>query len=155
MLVFLGLIAFVRVSYGEKLDQQSATRRDVLFYASHACEGGAPPGTNAGVDGATPDINAGAADKVGGKTREDSANALDRNWNMASASRDSNVYGTTVVDANARDQKGDSIRYEKVPLKRAIHAESHVACNEKRYDNPWTAWLSYGVDWAKSGGGIF
>ena len=39
LLVFMGLIVFMRKSYGAKLDIQQTTRANVLYYASHGCTG--------------------------------------------------------------------------------------------------------------------
>ena len=38
MLGFLGLIVWVRMAYGTKLDYQQLTRSTTLYSASHACE---------------------------------------------------------------------------------------------------------------------
>lgn len=154
MLVFFGLIVFTRNSYAEKLDLQQGTRSEVLYYASHACEGNRPQGIQTGSE--SEDVGGegqAKAEQVGNRTPERSAAALGRSWNTASASRDSRVNGIMTVDQNARGG-GGAMNLQRTPISRSVHAESTVACNEKRYDNPWTAWVKYGVDWAKSGGGI-
>ncbi len=153
MLVFFGLIVFTRNSYAEKLDIQQGTRSDVLYYASHACEGGRPNVTTGSESEDVGGEGGAKAEGVGSRTSEPGAAALGRSWNTASSSRDSRVNGVMTVDRNATGG-GGAIQLQRAPISRSVHAESTVACNEKRYDNPWTAWVKYGVDWAKSGGGI-
>jgi hypothetical protein len=151
MVVFLGLISFTRGAYGEKLDQMSSTRRDALYFASNGCEGGAPPNTQTASDGTSP-LTAGTeeADNVASKLRSSEQGGVDRSWNMARTTRSSQVGGNASVDRG-----GGRINLQRTPLTSDIETTSELACNERVYDNQWTALFSFAIDFAKSGAGAF
>jgi len=154
MLVFLGLTMFIHNSYDEKLASQTSTRAQVLYYASHNCEGGVPEqmsvqlGTK--TSGSAAGKQAGEADPGGGndgdkpaqKLGEDTKAGLSRGWNLANTHRETTVGGTAV-----QEQK-------KVSLSAPVTSNSEAACNEKRFDNNWTAVFGYIKGFIKSGGGI-
>lgn len=149
MLVFMGLISYTRQSYGMKLDLQSQTRANTLFYSSHGCEGaknGAEPSTGGAVPGDNP--AAGPAAKTG---QEGSA-AASRSYNTASASLTKRASFQATWDKNAKGQNA-SINLQKETFSREVHAGSKVTCNEKKYDNQWTAWAKFGADFAMNLGG--
>lgn len=149
MLVFLGLIMFTHKSYEAKLDKQAGTRAAVLYYASHACSGEPPEGVVPQVtddlDPGIPDL-AGQTAKVGAaaqKLRPSEQAGLNRSHNLVRARpADTTIYGTTVND-----------RQTSV-LKRSIHAESEVGCNEKIYGSNWTGVFGYAKNFIKSRGGF-
>ena len=154
MLAFLGLTMFIHNSYDEKLASQTSTRAQVLYYASHNCEGGVPEemsvqlGTK--TSGTKTGATAGEADPGGGNDGEkpaqklggDTQSALKRGWNLANTSRSTTVGGTAV-----QEQK-------KVSFSAPVSSNSEAACNEKRFDNNWTAVFGYIKGFIKSGGGI-
>lgn len=153
-LVFMGLIVWSRKAYGMKLDEQMGTRSSVMYFASHGCEGGVPgPGVSLGSNSAPTDSRE-AAESGAGKASVPNKKAADRQWNSASSVSDKTASWQTVWDVNARGQNA-SIQYGKQSLVSKIHAESHVTCNEKKYDNQWTAWFQFGLDFVKRGfGGV-
>jgi hypothetical protein len=146
MLVFIGLIMWVHKSYSVKLDKQFGTRSQVLYYASHDCEGdpgalktetnGDDPGNANGGGGGDPLAPAGKMDP---KTSA----GVSRSWNLAKAKP-----ADTDVDGRAIDDR------KPVFLSRKISAGSEVACNEKRYDSSWKGVLGSIGSFAKSGGGF-
>lgn len=166
MLCFLGLNIWAENVYGGKLDQASSTRRDVLYYASHGCEGGNDTDVDTytqaslkGVSGKainTEDLNVqppAAATRIGNNFNNTAAGgggingAVSRSWNTASGGKGpQTVSGSTVVGDN-------SIFVKKKALSVDLGTNSWSACNEKKYDNAWTAFFQFGWDFLKSGAG--
>lgn len=143
MLVFIGLIMWSNKSYEAKLDKQAGTRTQVLYYASHNCEGNPDSMTLAGQNDDPTNGAGAAADKPSSKLDEKSSAGVSRNWNLAKAKPvDTEIGGSAVLDRRT------------VLMKRKISAGSEVACNEKRYDSPWTAIFQFIAGFAKSGGGF-
>lgn len=142
MVIFLGLTVFTYRGYDEKLAQQTTTRSEVLYYASHNCEGAAPASVSKQGDSADVTDGDTSADGPGSKLRESERAGLDRNYNMASAQRSSVVRGTAVEDRRT------------IGLSRPISSMSKVACNEKRFDNRWTGIFGFIGGFARSGGGF-
>jgi hypothetical protein len=143
MLVFLGCIVFSYRSYDKKLSIQTSSRSSVLSYASHNCEGGAP--TEVSLQGGEADINADTSqlDSAAGELRDSERAGTSRTLNIAHSSASAQVSGSAVVSAT-----------QKAPLQRTVSAKSGVACNEKRYDNQWTALIEFAVNFAKTGAGL-
>jgi hypothetical protein len=156
MLVFLGLTMWIHNSYDEKLASQTSTRAQVLYYASHNCDeevpselavqlgtktSGSTPGKSS-QDGDTSDGNAGAADHASEKLGGDTQEGLKRSWNLVKTHRDTSVAGTAVQDR------------QKVSFSVPIASNSEAACNEKRFDNSWTAVFGFIKGYIRSGGGI-
>ena len=147
LLVFLGLIMYVHKGYAAKMDKQMGTRAGTLYYASHACDGTPPEATVPIVDAADPnagDPNQQKADKAAGKLDASERAGIDRSLNLVRAQPSDTLISPTRV---IRD--GQSYF-----LTRKIKAASEVACNEKRYDNPWTSVFQFIVSYARSGGGF-
>lgn len=166
MLMFLGLNLWAEKVYGGKLDQASSTRRDVLYYASHGCE----ETNSVDVDNYTTDtlkgisgsaINADslnvpppdtARDRVGGNFNNSPAGqgisgAVSRDWNTASGGKGpQNVNGSAVIGEG-------SIFVKKRALSVDLGTNSWAACNEKKYDNQWTAFFQFSWDFLKRGAG--
>jgi hypothetical protein len=152
MLVFLGLTMWVHNSYDEKLASQTSTRAQVLFYGSHNCEEEVPEemsvqlGTK--TSGSASSSTSDSADPAPGegagvsKTPPTAEEGLKRSWNLVRTHRDTTVGGTAVQDR------------EKVAFSVPITSNSEVACNEKRFDNDWTAVFGFIKGFLKSGGGI-
>lgn len=147
LLVFLGLIMYVHKGYATKMDKQFGTRSGTLYYASHNCDGTAPDATVPIVEDADPNAGDPAqqkADKAAGKLDANERAGIDRSLNLVRAKpADTQLSPTHVV----RD--GQSYF-----LSRKIKAASEVACNERRYDNPWTSVFQFIVSYARSGGGF-
>jgi hypothetical protein len=166
MLVFLGMNIWAGQVYGGKLDQANSTRRDVLYYASHGCEQTNPTdadtytqSTLSGISGAA--INAEnlnvpppdqARDRVGGNFEGTTAGqgingAVSRSWNTASGGKGpQEVSGSTLVGDN-------SILVQKRALSVNLGTNSYAACNEKTYNNQWTAFFEFSWDFLKRGAG--
>ena len=151
MLVFLGLTMWVHNSYDEKLASQTSTRAQVLYYGSHNCEEEVPEemsqqlGTKTSGTGnsATPqnsDPNGGAS--TGTKEPPTAEGGLKRSWALAYTHRDTSVGGSAVQDRT------------KQTFTVPITADSEVACNEKRFDNNWTAVFGFIKSFIRSGAGI-
>jgi len=154
MLVFLGLTMFVHNAYDEKLASQTSTRAQVLYYGSHNCEEEAPEdvatqlGTKSGGGGVAKE--GGESDQGGGSAGSNEAGHLDGNvqaglsktYNVVKSHRDGTVAGTAVQDR------------EKVSFSAPVQANSEAPCNEKRYDNSWTAVFKFIPGFLMSGGGI-
>lgn len=139
MLGFLGLIQWARMAYGAKLDMQQQTRSDVLYNASHACEGGADSG---GSLGGAPAGGAGPTQGVGQSTT---------NWNVAKSSNSGSVSFSSIMDTNAGS---GAINYGRRQLVSNISAKSTCVCNEKKYENQLTAWISFGLNFLGNAGGF-
>lgn len=152
MFVFLGMNLWVARTYGGKLDQANSTRRDVLYFASHACKGqSGDPDTYAvpGLKGnAGPAISSseglGSAegadkiDQVGGQVGA----GVERSWNSVSGGKSGNV-------------RGDAATWmTKTPLAANLTTNSYATCNEKRYDGV-ASLFSFGFDFLKSAAGVF
>jgi hypothetical protein len=152
MLVFLGLTMWIHNSYDEKLASQTSTRAQVLFYASHNCEEEVPEemsvqlGTKtsgSGNDTGSESSDPAPGEKTGvSKTPPTAEGGLKRSFNLVRTHRDTTVSGTAVQDR------------EKVAFSVPIASNSEVACNEKRFDNDWTAVFGFIKSFIKSGGGI-
>lgn len=148
MLVFLGMIVFAGKAYGAKIDQAAQVRSDVLYYASHGC-GELPENASAtstgGDEGAavTPDAETSEATSRAAKIGGNETSALERKWNMATSSAERTVDGEAIVDL------------KKVAISTRVKTDSWVACNEKTYGDMWTGLVDFGVDWVKSGAGVF
>jgi hypothetical protein len=150
LLVFLGFIVYFRKAYGAKLDLQQTARANVLYYASHGCtgDGGTASQGTGSVEGSPPAENAAKKANVANKA------AASRKWNTANASASEVVSWQTVWDVNAKGGSS-AIDLQKQKLGRTITAKSTVTCNEKKYDNQWTAWFQFAVDWVGRGfGGV-
>ncbi|HVJ94735.1 MAG TPA: hypothetical protein VM580_33340 [Labilithrix sp.] len=142
MLVFLGLIVWTRNSYGMKLDLQQTTRSNVLFYASHGCEGA---GGSSQVGG-TVDASGEDALKAAQKTDLPDKAAANRSFNTASASASGVSSWQAIWNGG-----GNAMNLQKHGLSRTINATSKVVCNEKTYSSPWTAWFQFGIDFVNRG----
>lgn len=166
MLVFLGMNVYAENVYGGKLDQASSTRRDVLYYASHGCE--ETNGTD--IDTYTQDSLRGisgnainseninepppdpARDRIGGNFEGTQAGqgisgAVSRNWNTASGGKGpQTITGSALVGQ-------DSILVTKKAMAVNLGTNSHSACNEKTYNNQWTAFFQFSWDFLKRGAG--
>lgn len=154
MLVFLGLTMFVHNSYDEKLAAQTSTRAQVLYYGSHNCDEEAPEevasqlGTK--TSGGAAGTETGDANQGGPPAGQNEKNHLDGNvqaglsktYNVVKSHREGTVAGTAVQDR------------EKVPFSTPVQANSEAPCNEKRYDNSWTAVFKFIPGFLMSGGGI-
>jgi hypothetical protein len=154
MLVFLGLTMWVHNMYDEKLAAQTSTRAQVLWYGSHNCEEEAPEnvatqlGTKSSGGGANK--AGGESDQGGGGAGGNEAAHLDGNvqaglsktYNVVSSHRDGNVAGTAVQDR------------QKISFSGPVQGNSEAPCNEKRYDNSWTAVFKFIPGFLMSGGGI-
>lgn len=153
MLIFMGLIVWIRQAYGMKLDMQQRTRSDVLYYASHGCEntggGIGKPGGGGTVPG-----TGGPAGQAAGKTNLPDSAAVSRKWNSATATLKTSVTSQATYDKNAGSSKSSSIEYGKLVLKANVSASSLITCNEKKYKSQLTAWLQFGLDFIKTGGGV-
>jgi hypothetical protein len=155
MLIFMGTTMFAHRSYDMKLAQQASTRSEVLFYASHNCEENAPgemaqqlgASASSGTGKQTQEADAsggegGKADQAAGKLRGSEQQGVSRSWNLTKSHRQADVGNSAVEDR------------KKVYLTRNIKADSEVACNEKRFDNNWTAIFGFIKGFAQSGAGI-
>jgi len=155
MLSFLGLTMYIHNSYDEKLASQTSTRAQVLYYGSHNCDAAAPDemakqlGTKssgaAGTQGQNDNPGEGGDGdlKPGNKLGGDAQSGLSRGWNLAKTHRETTVGGTAV-----EEQKKVTLGAVKVT------SNSEVACNEKRFDNNWTAVFGFIKGFVRSGGGI-
>lgn len=153
LLVFLGMILWGQRAYATKVDQATATRSDVLYYASHACEQGPPLDDSATrpafahVDHDTPvatgDANTAPADALAGALpAEGGPSAVTRDWNMATTSR------AQVVDGNA------IVNLKKQNLSTNVQTASWVACNEKDYGGNWHDIAQFVWDMKGNGAGL-
>ena len=155
MLIFLGTTMFAHASYDEKLAQQASTRSEVLYHASHSCEEQAPremanqlgannsTGTSKSQqESDTSGGEGGKADQAAGKLRDSEQQGVSRSWNLVKTHRQKTVNGSAVEDR------------KRVSLTREVAADSEVACNEKRFDNSWTAIFGFIKSYAQSGAGI-
>jgi len=167
MLVFLGMNIWAENVYGGKLDQASSTRRDVLYYASHGCDGTNSTDVDTytqaslkGISGkaiSTEQLNVpppdAARDRAAGQFNNTRAGggglsgAVSRDWNTASGGKGpQTVTGAALVGE-------DSILVKKKQLAVDLGTNSWSACNEKKYDNAWTAFFEFGWDFLKTGAG--
>lgn len=154
MLVFLGLTMWIHNAYDEKLASQTSTRAQVLWYGSHNCEEEAPEEVatqlGAKTSGGGVGKESGSSDQGGGAAGGPEAQKLDGNvqaglsktYNVVKSHRDGNVAGTAVEDRN------------RVKFSAPVQANSEAPCNEKRYDNSWTAVFKFIPGFLMSGGGI-
>lgn len=153
MLVFLGLTMWVHNAYDEKLASQTSARAQVLWYGSHNCEEEAPEdvatqlGTKSsgggGKEGGEANVGGGGegateAGHLGGNVQA----GLSKTYNVVKSHRDGNVAGTAVQDR------------QKVSFSAPVQANAEAPCNEKRYDNAWSAVFKFIPGFLKSGGGI-
>ena len=164
MLVMLGMNMFAYRAYGGKVDQMTSTRRDVLYYASHACEtnnsrdpdtyttpslrgltgqarsaeqGNMPP-PDAGRDQRANAISGGVGGGLGG--------AVDRTLNTASGGKQGQVLGSAL-------HGNGSIFVVPNLLRANVATNSWATCNEKRYDNQWTALFQFGWNFLRTAAG--
>lgn len=156
MLVFLGTTMFAHRSYDEKIALQMSARSEVLYNASHSCAETAPGemskqlGAQAGSAGTstqageadTTEGNAGILDNTSGKLRDSEQEGVRRSWNLVKTSRTSAASGSAVLE------------HTRYGFNRTITANAEVACNEKRFDNDWTAIFGFIQGYAQSGGGF-
>jgi hypothetical protein len=153
MLVFLGLTMWVHNAYDEKLASQTSSRAQVLWYGSHNCEEEAPEnvatqlGTKssggAGKEGGNIDQGGGGVGGTESKKLDGNVQAgLSKTHNVVKSHRDGTVAGSAVQDRT------------KVSLSAPVQANSVAPCNEKRYDNSWTAVFKFIPGFLRSGGGI-
>jgi hypothetical protein len=131
LFAFLPLMTWVKLSYDEKLVDQARTRRDVVFYASHNCEG----------DGA----------------EREAAKALDINTGTAAGvarkkgGSDGSREATSTTMGMAHKRRESELRYyEKT---RTLHGESWMMCNEKPRDGSLGDWFSYASGMFTGGAG--
>lgn len=152
MLVFLGLTMWIHNSYDEKLASQTSTRAQVLYNASHNCEEEVPEemsvqlGTKTsgtGNEKSSENADSAPGESTGvSKTPPTAEGGLKRSFNLVRTHRDTTVGGTAVQDR------------QKVAFSVPVTSNSEVACNEKRFDNDWTAVFGFIKSFIKSGGGI-
>jgi hypothetical protein len=152
MVTFFGLILWTRAAYGMKLDLQQRTRSDALFYASSGCKtqggGTGQQGTvGAGMTGSASGAAQNVANRVGGS----GATAVNQSWGSASATANGIATGFVAVNANPIGQHN----MIKAPFVSRVTAASFVVCNEPKYGNQLIAWIQFGINFARSGGGIF
>lgn len=154
MVGFLGLIQHTQAAYRLKLDVQQRARSEVLYYASHACKGAKPEGLGDGARGnPPPDANGGgpnpavnAANRSGASERS----ALDQSWGSVSFSLTKRTSGIVKSAYSA----GNGISYYPAVLDSDVTGASSSICNEPDYGNALVAWLSFAINFARSGGGI-
>ncbi len=138
MLVFFGLVVGVRNAYGAKLDLQQGTRSNVLYSASHACQGG---GGNLGLS-----MPAGATNGPTG-----GFGSVATSWNVASQGPvTANIPWTIVIDNGG----GGPISYQHKGITTTASAVSTCVCNEPSYQSGLTDWFTFGINLFKSGGGF-
>lgn len=142
MVMFLGMTMFVHRSYADKIDLQATTRSEILYYGSHNCEGQAPGQIS--LQGDSADANNGQ----GGQVAQQGAQAqiqggTNTNMNFAKSTRSTTTQAQKVV-----------FWKQSYQLSRPISAASEVACNEKRYDNDFTAIIGFVATFARQGGGF-
>lgn len=142
MVMFLGMTMFVHRSYADKVDLQATTRSEILYYGSHNCEGSPPAAISKQGDSA--DVTEGQGADLQDKANKGKINGgLNRDWQLAKSERNMQTQAQKVV-----------FWKQSYQLSRPIKAASEVACNEKRYDNDWTAVIGFVASFAKSGGGF-
>lgn len=142
MVMFLGMTMFVHRSYADKIDLQATTRSEILYFGSHNCEGQAPGQIS--LQGDSADANNGQGGDVQGQGQQAGINGgTNTNMNFAKSTRNMQTQAQKVV-----------FWKQSYQLSRPISAASEVACNEKRYDNDWTAVIGFVASFAKSGGGF-
>jgi hypothetical protein len=166
MLIFLGMNIWAEHVYGGKLDQANSTRRDVLYYASHGCESSNSTDDDTytqtslrGISGNainTDSLNEPPADanrdRIGGningtRAGQGVSGAVSRSWNTASGGKGpQTVTGSAVVGDN-------SIFVTRKALSANLGTNSYSACNEKTYDNQWTAFFQFSWDFLQRAGG--
>lgn len=156
MLVFIGTTMFAHRSYDEKIALQASTRAEVLYNGSHNCEKAAPAemskqlgagqgSTGTATQGETADTtggNGGQVDSTSSKLPADAQQGVNRSWNLVKSSRSTSADGKAIMEQKT------------VRLNRTITANAEVACNEKRFDNSWTAIFGFIKGFAQSGGGF-
>ena len=158
MLVMLGMNMFAYRAYGGKVDQMTSTRRDVLYYASHACEtqNNRDPDTytTASLRGLTGQARSSETPGVGqlpaGSPQGTPAPAgngnVDRTLNTASGGKQGQVLGSAL--------HGNGTVFVLPNLLRAnVATNSWATCNEKRYDNQWTALFQFGWNFLRTAAG--
>lgn len=148
MLVFLGLIVWVRQAYGMKLDLQQQTRADTFYYASSGCRDKGGGDATSGVGGAVP------VDAPIGKVQSMSPESeIERSWNSARGQANDTANWQAVWDRNANGGTAP-IRLAKGGLTSNVGAETALTCNEPEYRSQITAWFRFGLDFARSGAGV-
>lgn len=105
--MFLGLNLYVKAAYDERIYEQSTTRRETAFYASHACQGSGGTDTEDGGEYGPP----ATSEEDPGQKDERTGDALSRKFN-------------TAVKKMSKEVK-------EAGLTRKVSAASWMMCNEK------------------------
>ena len=105
--MFLGLNLYVKASYDERIFEQSTTRRETAFYASHACQGSGGTDTEDGGEYGPPSTS----EEDPGQKDQRTGDALSRKFN-------------TSVKKMSKEVK-------EAGLSRKVSAASWMMCNEK------------------------
>jgi hypothetical protein len=126
MLTFLGMNLFAVKAYGGKLDQSTAIRRDVMYYATHNCaqNNGADPDTYT-----APQLRgAGGATGTGGFVQDVAALIT------TIAGGGSLQNGTATGTRGSTTVSGEAVVWtSKTMMTSTMRSSSSVACNEKPY----------------------
>jgi hypothetical protein len=170
MLVFLGMNIWAAHAYGGKIDQANASRRDALYFASHACQGGGPTDVDTYTQGSVGGTAAnGGGSESGGEEGDPAgqnvASAIDardpnmgvgssisRSWNTAEVSRSGSVSGTALVGQDSA--QNPSILVEKKNFTKNLATTSYTLCNEKVYESGWRSLLDFGWEFLRTAGGV-
>lgn len=158
MIGFLGLIMGAKKAYEAKLYRQQGTRATALYSASHACEksengytgetgGGGEAGGGEGGDITSPPKGTDSGPGGG-------AASTTTKWNSVAATDSESPEWIWIADQNAGGGGSSTINLQKSSKTTNVKANSFCVCNEKKYDNQLTAWLSFGASLIKSGGGF-
>lgn len=126
MLVFLGMNLFAVKAYGGKLDQSTAVRRDVMYYATHNCKenNGSDPDTY--TDPAL--RSSGGATGNGGFVQDIKA------LFMTVAGQGSLTSGTATGTKGETTVSGEAVVWQsKRFMSSRLRTSSTVVCNEKPY----------------------
>jgi hypothetical protein len=143
MLTFLGMNLFAVKAYGGKLDQSTAVRRDVMYYATHNCaqNNGADPDTYT-----APQLrSAGGATGNGGFVQDIAALV------GTIAGGGSLGYGTATGTKGSTTVTGEATVWtSKRFMASTMRSSSTVVCNEKPYYGGLLATIgSLGWDFVK------
>jgi hypothetical protein len=142
MLVFIGMIMFAHDSYARKIDLQTSTRSTSLFFASHACDGGAPDAVTSQGQSAEFGADTRGLEGTTSRLRNSERAGASRDWGIARSEQTAEVNGSAIVDLR------------RTGLHRRVGAKSAVACNERSYDNRWTGLIPFAIEFARRGGGV-
>jgi hypothetical protein len=144
LLVFLGLIVGARNAYATKLDVQQTSRSNVLYYASHACQGN--QGSNNTQTGSIMPGPGGNAAPANGAQQGTSS------WNVASNTGSTTSSWMYIADQNAGNPGG--IALGKSTFSSNVSWSSYCVCNEQQYNSQLTAWFKFGISMVKNLGGF-